>query len=45
VEALVFRKRRNERKLARTARLLVALATIAAASRPEPRRRARIAVR
>jgi hypothetical protein len=41
----VLRRRRNERRIARLARLLVALDTIAASSRPAPRRVSRIAVR
>jgi hypothetical protein len=45
VKTLVFRRRRNERKIARMARLLVALDTIAAGTRPAPRRPSRIAAR
>jgi hypothetical protein len=42
---LVFRKRQKERKIARMARLLITLDTIAAGARPAPRRPSRIAVR
>jgi hypothetical protein len=45
VKALLFRRRRNDRKIARMARLLVALDAIAAGARPAPRRLSRIAVR
>jgi hypothetical protein len=41
----VFRRRRIERKIARMARLLVALDALAAGARAAPRRTARIAVR